>query len=179
MRAEARGAQVRDAVERDERKAVGGMDRAAPLKAVGFEKRLHRAVICVRIGAQIVDFCGAEVKAGLGKPARTPVGSKAVDGAVGHVQMPRAVFDHAVSLILAEDEGKRADDLPAVDKDIAVAAGNVPLQRGTVGIAVIPLRGVAVFLHVALGGGEDVHDGVRVAICAFANFHAVLTVPFR
>ena len=57
---------MRDAVVRDALSAVEGTvnDAAAP-EAIRFQKPLHRAVIRVRVGAQIADLRGAEVRAGL------------------------------------------------------------------------------------------------------------------
>ena len=94
-----------------------------------------------------------------------------MDGAVGGVRAPCTVSDHAVSLIFAADEGKGSDNLSVVDKNIAVAVGNVVVQRGAVRVVAVPLGGISVCLHVALGGGEDVHDGVNIVCCGFANFH--------
>ena len=89
---------MRDAVVRDALSAVEGTvnDAAAP-EAIRFQKPLHRAVIRVRVGTQIADLRGAEVKAGLRHATRFPVGGETVDRAVGLIEMPRAVFDDAVA----------------------------------------------------------------------------------
>ena len=70
---------MRDAVVRDAFSAVDGtVDDAAAPEAIRFQKPLHRAVIRVRVGAQIADLRGAEVKAGLRHATRFPVGGETV-----------------------------------------------------------------------------------------------------
>ena len=163
---------MRDAVVRDAFSAVEGTvnDAAAP-EAIRFQKPLHRAVIRVRVGAQIADLRGAEVKAGLRHATRFPVGGETVDRAVGLIEMPRAVFDDAVALVLAEKEGECADDLAIFKHHIAAAACDIIGDDAAVWVLVAPLRGIAVCAHVALCGGEDVQHRVDVLQGGFANFH--------
>lgn len=88
-----------------------------------------------------------------------PIGSQAVNGAVGPVRVPMAVQQHPVGGVVADDKRKRADDDAAVCQNIAVAPGNVRQQLRQAGIVAAPLTGVAVGSHVRLGNAEDIQNG--------------------
>ena len=63
-----------------------------------------------------------------------------MDRAVGLIEMPRAVFDDAVALVLAEKEGECADDLAIFKHHIAAAACDIIGHDAAVWGTVAPLR---------------------------------------
>ena len=107
-------------------RAIGQMNDAAAPKAAFGNEMLHDFVIVMGINAQLRAY-GFTIIHGGGKYALYgTVGPDAVDGAIGLVIEPLAVFDLSIGGVFPLNQGKDAVD-PMIFVYMAIALGNVLL----------------------------------------------------
>lgn len=74
-----------------------------------------------------------------------------------------------ISGVVAEDEDKSTADMSLVFNDIAHVALDVFLELLRLGIAIAPLRRVAVSSHLLPRVGEDSKKGINIGVCRGAD----------
>ena len=123
------------------------------------------------VDAQIGVFLTAIVKAGLGDARNGTPGGQAVDGGVGPVIVPMAVFDILIGRLLAGDQGESANRRAVRNQDILVAHLDVRQDDVLPRVAAEPLVEIAAGAHIGPGNVKNTHNFGNVLPCGFSDFH--------
>ena len=110
----------------------------------------------VGVDAQMRDFAFAVGDCFRKDPFFHAVSGDSVDRAVGGVGEPGAVFDAAIGLILADDEGEDTVNCMRIPAEIELPVFDVPEKKFLLGITVRPLGRVAGLYHKRYGVLIDV-----------------------
>ena len=107
------------------------------------------------VDADMTDMTGTEIKAGFGDAARFTIGSQTMDGSIGCVVVPRAVFNDPICWLVADDEGECPHNITMVKENLIDILRNIVGQDVLSGIIVVPLGRVAVSSHIGSCSGKD------------------------
>ena len=93
-----------------------------------------------------------------------------MDRTVGRIVQPRAVLNDGIGRFLALHKHEYAVDLTALTQNIALALRNIIFDEIALRIAVHPLRGISLFIHVTLGDRVDLHHAIEIVHGRFSDF---------
>ena len=162
----------------DAGRAVVDVDDAAASEAVAFHQCLHDLIILVGVDAQVFRSFEAVIGGMAEDSAFFSVAADAVDGTVGTVVEPGAVFDHGVGGVLSQNKGENAVDALFL-ADEASAFGNILLNQFPLGVAADPLAVVAVLPHIFFGRIVDPHDLAEIGGGGPAYIHISVFLSFK
>ena len=148
--------------------AVLGIDRAAGAEAVLFQQVLHDMVVGVGVRPQVGAEGAAEGQAPAEEAGKGPIAACPVDGGIGPVVEPLAVFNDPVGGIIPRNTDKYAVDCAAFFLYITVSRGDIAGNH-RVRIARLPLGGISGFDHKSLGGGQNRQNLFQVLRDRFAD----------
>ena len=118
----------------------------------------HACIVFVRVDADIGALCRAPMEYEWEDASLLPIRGDAMDRAVEQgVVQPLSILDIMIGRIIAYDKYKGGARLTIMLNDITHAALDVALYLLARGIAIAPLRRVAVSNHLRTSMGEDGH----------------------
>ncbi len=129
---------------RDARGPVLKMDDPASDEPFLLQQVLHREIVAVRIGTEVLYPAVTEFYAGVSDAFRSAVRSEAVYGGVGRVVQPSSVIYPTVGRIVTEDQAERPHNrIPGTYYE-TMPALYLAAHQFAPRIGAVPLVGIAV-----------------------------------
>ena len=137
---------------------VSGVDDATAGKLSLLDEVYHACIVLVGVDADVGALSRAPMEYEREDTRLLPIGGNAMDCSIKQgVVQPLSILDIMIGRIIAYDKYKSGTRVSVVLNDITHAALDVALYLLARGIAIAPLRRVAVSNHLRTSMGEDSH----------------------
>ena len=137
---------------------IACVDDATAGKLGLLDKVYHACIVLVRINADIGALCRTPMEYEREDTSFLSIRGNAMDGAVeAAVVQPLTILDIRIGRVFANDKDKGGAGLTIMLNDITYTSLNIALYLLARGIAIAPLRRVAVSNHLRTSMGEDSH----------------------
>lgn len=140
---------------------------------------LHDVVVRMGIDAQMANLRSTKSHNLLHNSMHSAVAGDTMNGAIRRVGQPRALVNHGVGRILANDEDKNAADRAALFDLIKLFLGDIVPQQLLLWISVSSLISVSGFNHKIARVCINIYNGGQILHCCFPDHCLLLLKNIR